>query len=202
MLNLLGTGDLLIQVPRTDIDSVAHKTTPGLMKVEFDSMGFRLDIKVLDPFPLKWLHSCFWNHLTADVHAFDKSGIEMFSKCYRRNKRRAENFPVSERCIQKEWKPATCSPVQIIDRMTGIFPILSKGITVVFSVCQTFKMFLIYGSVFFAGTQPAHPDKWFQSHPYTVCSTYSSASPYTVALFLPTAYLSSRSGTTFGLFLP
>ena len=35
-----------------------------------------------------------------------------------------------------------------------------------------------------------------------VCSTYSSASPYTVALFLPTAYLSSRSGTTFGLFLP
>ncbi len=35
-----------------------------------------------------------------------------------------------------------------------------------------------------------------------VCSTCSSASPYTVALSLSTAHLSSRSGTTSVLFLP
>ena len=35
-----------------------------------------------------------------------------------------------------------------------------------------------------------------------VCSTCSSAFPYTVALFLPNAYLLSRSGTTFELFPP
>ena len=34
------------------------------------------------------------------------------------------------------------------------------------------------------------------------CSTCSSASPYTVVLFLPSAYLLSRSGTSFVLFLP
>ena len=76
MLNFFCTGNLLIQIPRTDIYSIPHEQTSALVEIKFDTAGFRLKIKVFDPFPHDWTYNIFGRHFTTDIHTFITSAIK------------------------------------------------------------------------------------------------------------------------------